>query len=391
MVLLYFMDGLKFDMVDQFMPFLASQHKIPLKSDFGYSCACHATMYTSRYVDEHNTWFIWKKGEHSPYRFVDKIPGLKYLNWLPVKVLVSKLARKLHPSRSFSGIPMLVNLPLKYWSSFEPCERQFWSDDDYLPGFDTLFKILKKEKIPHRIVGLSKGGDVFAEEAAVDYSACEFVYYFIGDVDDYMHKHGESSQASVGYLKQVDDFLKTTFEKARACQEDVTAVFYSDHGHIDVEKKIDIQQYFKPLGLSINRYLHLVESTFVRFWFRSEEERRQVTAALNAMEAQEIGFIMGPKEFDEYHLHFDSNEHGDLIFHLRAPNIFTNTIWGYGKTIRSMHGYEPTLPKHYGVFASNRPVRQQDFAYLTDVLPTVTDALHICRDGYTFRGENLLE
>ena len=125
MLLLYFMDGLKFEMAEKYMPYLSSLNMRPLKSDFGYSCACHATMYTGRNIDEHNTWFVWKKGENSPYWFVDKVPFLKYLNCIPVKVLVSKVARKINRNTSFSGIPMLVNLPLKYWSLLNPVKIPF--------------------------------------------------------------------------------------------------------------------------------------------------------------------------------------------------------------------------------------------------------------------------
>ena len=391
MLLVYFMDGLKFEMAEKYMPFTASLYKQRLKSDFGYSCACHATMYTSRFIDEHNTWFVWKKGDNSPYKFVQRIPLLRYMNFIPVKVIVSKLARKLNKNSSFSGIPMLVNLPLKYWHLFQPCEDSFWTADSYLPEYDTLFKILRRENIRHNIVGLSRGGDVFAEEANVDYKNDDFVYYFIGDVDTYMHKNGENSEISVDYLKKADSFIKSTYEKAKKERGDVTIICYSDHGHIDVDKKIDINTYFKPEGLRVNKYVHLVESTFARFWFRNDAERAEVTRVLGNMEKDGLGFIMTKEYFDEYHLNFNTNEHGDLIFHLNAPNIFTKTIWGFGKTIKSMHGYNPVLEKHYGVFASNRRIKDKEFIYLTDILPTELSELGIDTQNRGFRGESVIE
>lgn len=390
MVLMYFMDGVKFEMAQKYMPFMSSLNCEKLKSDFGYSCACHATMYTSRYVDEHNTWFVWKKGDNSPYKFLDKIPLITKFNNIPMKVFVSKVARKLHKNTSFPGIPMLVNLPLKYWSLFEPCEDVFWSDDNYKPGIDTLFKILKRENIKNDIVGFSRGGDVFSEEAKVNYKEDEYIYYFIGETDSYMHKYGERSEIAINYFKKVDKFIEETYNKAKQYHDDVTVIAYSDHGHIDVDKKIDLNTYFKKFGLDVKNYLNLTESTFVRFWFRNEKEKHEVTEVLNSLEKDGLGFIMTKKYLDEYHLNFKTNEHGDLIFHLNAPNIFTNTIWGFGKTIISMHGYEPTLPKHYGVFASNKPLKQKEFVYLTDILPTVMHGLHVNCDKETFRGENII-
>lgn len=389
MLLLYFMDGLKHEMAVQYMPFLHSLNMRSLKSDFGYSCACHTTMYTGRNVDEHNTWFVWKKGDHSPYRFVDKIPLLKYMNWIPVKVIVSKLARILHRNTSFPGIPMLVNLPLKYWSAFEPCESDFWTSDEYQPNYPTLFKILKEKKVSHKIVGLSRKGDVFAEEKQVDYAELEFVYYFMGEVDSYMHKYGEKSEEVFKYLKKTDDFIKETYEKAKRTGKPVTIIGYSDHGHIDVEKKIDVNDYFKPRGLNVRKYLQLTESTFIRFWFRNDQERKEVTQVLADMEQLGLGFVLNEEIKNQYHLNFNSNEHGDLIFHLKEPNIFTNTIWGFGKTIHSMHGYNPEITKHLGVFASDKKLIDKDFVYLTDILPTVLAELQIDQE-YGLCGDRLL-
>lgn len=389
MILLYFMDGLKYEMAEKYMPFLSSLNKKPLKSEFGYSCACHATMYTGRYIDEHNTWFVWKKGDDSPYKWINKVPLLKYFNFIPVKVLVSKFTRKIKKNSSFPGIPMLVNLPLKYWGEFQPCEDTFWSSDDYLPEYRTLFKELRSNGIAHKLVGLSKNGDVFAEEKSVDYNKEEFVYFFIGDVDSYMHKYGENAEESINYLKKTDEFIKETYEKAKNTNKPITVICYSDHGHIDVEKKIDINDYFKPYGLDVKKYLQLTESTFIRFWFRDDKERAEVMQVLSEMQEKGLGFVIDDEMKEKYHLKFNSNEHGDVVFHLSAPNIFTNTIWGFGKTIASMHGYYPELEKHYGIFASDKKITDRDFVYLTDIFPTLLSELGIENDD-TIHGDAIL-
>ena len=95
MILTFFMDGVKYSMMRDYMPFLASLNTRPITSEFGYSCACHATMYTGKYIDEHNTWFIWKKGENSPYKWIDKVPLLKYMDILPLKLFLGKVTNKI--------------------------------------------------------------------------------------------------------------------------------------------------------------------------------------------------------------------------------------------------------------------------------------------------------
>ena len=395
MVLLFFMDGVKYDMMKQYMPFLASLNTKPLMSDFGYSCACHATMYTSRYIEEHKTWFIWKRGENSPYKWINYIPGLKHINFLPLKLVLGKVTRKLSKNTSYAGVSCLVNLPLKYWSLFEPCDEVMWNDPRWKSDIPNMFTIMKKNNISHHVVALHRGtqaDDAFKEECCVDYKNDEFAYFFIGYTDNMMHTYGENGKEVQEYFKKVDSFIKLTYEKAKKVNGDVTIIAYSDHGHIDLEEPyIDINMYFKPEGLKINNYVHLIESNYARFWFHNEKERKEVEGVINKMVDKGLGFVLDEEYRKKYHLQVNPKECGELIFYLAAPHEFTKTIWGFGHSVRSGHGFEPTLSKHYGIFCSNkRLAADREFAYLTDVLPSVMEQTRINRNGYVLRGQNIV-
>lgn len=395
MVLLYFMDGVKYDMMIKYMPFLASINSKPLLSEFGYSCACHATMYTSRYIEEHKTWFIWKKGDNSPYKWINYIPGLKYINFLPLKLVLGKITRKLSKNSSYSGVSCLVNLPLKYWSMFKLCDDVMWNDPKWKANFPNMFSIVKENSIKNHVVALHRGtkaDDIFKEEEQVDYKNDDFVYFFIGYTDNVMHTYGENGKEAQNYLTKIDLFIKSTYEKAKQEHEDVTIIAYSDHGHIDLKKPyIDINDYFKAEGLKVNKYIHLIESNYARFWFRNTKEQKEITAIIEKMQKNCLGFVLDKKYQEQYHLNVNPEEHGELIFYLAAPYEFTKTIWGFGHTVKSGHGFEPTIPKHYGVFCSNKSLASDiEFAYLTDVLPTVMTQLGISRNKYTLRGKNIV-
>ena len=395
MVLLYFMDGVKFDMMKKYMPFLSSLNTKPLISEFGYSCACHATMYTSRYIEEHKTWFIWKRGDHSPYRWINCIPGLKYMNFLPLELALGKITRKLSHNSSYSGVSCLVNLPLKYWPLFEPCDDVMWNDPDWKSEMPNMFSIMRDNKVKHDIIALHRGtgaDDVFTEEKLADYKNDDFIYFFIGYTDNIMHTYGENGEEAHKYLDKVDAFIRKTYEKACKYHDDVTVIAYSDHGHIDLKAPyIDINDYFRAEGLKVNHYIHLIESNYARFWFRNEEERREVNKVIKRLEREGLGFELDDKYRKMYHLRLDPREHGELIFYLAAPHEFTKTIWGFGHSVKSGHGFEPTLPKHYGIFCSDKPLaKDREFAYLTDVLPSVMKQMGIERKEYVLRGKNIV-
>lgn len=396
MMLVFFMDGVKYEMMKKYMPFLSSLNSKPLLSEFGYSCACHATMYTSRYIEEHGTWFIWKRGNNSPYKWINFIPGLKYINFLPLKLCIGKVTRKFSKNSSYPGVPCLVNLPLKYWPLFETTEDVLWNDENYKKNIPNLFTILKKENIKHQIIALHRGtkqNDVFVEEKKVNYSNNDFVYYFIGYTDNIMHSYGENNNKSQEYFREVDEFIKNVYEKACNYREDVTILAFSDHGHIDIdEPKIDIENYFKLEGKHVNQYIHLIESNYARFWFRNENEKKEIIKIVKRLEDDKLGFILDDKYKKEYHLNVNSKEHGELVFYLDAPHEFTKTIWGFGKSVKSGHGFEPILKKHYGIFCSNKKLAKDiEFAHLTDILPSIMKQLRISRKGYLLRGKNLID
>ena len=396
MVLCFFMDGVKYDMMKNYMPFLSSLYNKPLKSEFGYSCACHATMYTSRYIEEHGTWFIWKKGENSPYKWLNCVPGLKYMNFLPLKLFLGKITRKFSKNTSYGGVSCLVNLPLKYWPLFETSDSVLWNNPNWKKNIPNLFSILNENKIKHHIVALhrnTKADDAMNEEFCVDYKNDEFVYYFIGYTDNIMHTYGENAIEPQQYFNKVDNFIKDTYEKAKKFNEDVTVVAWSDHGHIDLdEEKININKYFKKYKTNVNNYIHLIESNYARFWFRNEKEKLLINKIIQDMENEKLGYVLDDKYKKEFHINTNPKEDGELIFYLDAPKEFTNTIWGFGHSVKSGHGYNPNIPKHYGIFCSNVEIKPNiEYVYLPDILPSILEKLKISSDGLILRGKNLFK
>lgn len=396
MVLLFFMDGVKYDMMKKHMPFLSSINSRPLLSEFGYSCACHATMYTSKYIEEHGTWFIWKKGDNSPYKWINYIPGLKYVNFLPLKLVLGKITRKFSKNTSYGGVSCLVNLPLKYWPLFETCDTVLWDNPEWKKEIPNLFTILKRENIPNHVVALhrnTKADDAWNEDSKVDYKNDKLAYFFIGYTDNIMHQNGEYSSVSQEYFRKVDNYIKEKYEEAKKYNDDVTVIAYSDHGHIDIEDPmININDYFKKYNLKVNNYIHLIESNYARFWFRNEKEKELIEKVINDMVKEKLGFVIDEKYKQEYHLNVNPKEHGELIFYLAAPKEFTNTIWGFGHTVKSGHGYEPILKKHYGIFCSNKKIQKDiEYVHLTDILPTIMSELQINCSQYILRGKNIIK
>lgn len=377
-VLTFFFDALKPESL-QYMPFLNSfSYQRRLRTELGYSVACHPTMYSGVHTNKHLQWFVWKYApETSPFGWARIFRYFELLDTLPTRYFLHKYTRQFRrQNTSWFGVPLLVNLPLKYWSNFDVVEDRSWDKPGYLKQYPTVFDILRANQTEFEVVGMVKGGgDEFDQISGHEFDKIKpWTYFFLGSIDSYSHHYGQDGPETIARLKRLDRLVEEQFESYTKKEKDFDVIVFSDHGHIRIEERIDIQNVFRRNGININRFLHLIESNFARFWFRSDKERMIVEKVLSTIER---GSILSDENLLKYHVNMPDNRYGDLIFYLDAPAIFSRTIWGFGRTQKSMHGYFPDHEGSDGVFLSMHPLVDQDHVELVDVLPTIMHSLSL--------------
>lgn len=382
-VLTFFFDALKPESL-QYMPFLNSfGFKRRMRTELGYSVTCHPSMYSGVHPDKHLQWFVWKYApESSPFRWARIFRYLGLFDTLPTRYFLHKYTRQFRQKNtSWFGVPLLVNLPMRYWPYFDVVEDRCWQEPGYLKQFPTVFDILRAHQVDFDIFGMSKfDGDEFAQISGHQFEQVKpWTYFFLGSVDSYSHHYGQDASETIERMKRLDQLVEEQYQSYSKRQKDFDVIVFSDHGHIRVEERVDIQAVFRRQGININRFLHLIEANYARFWFRNDEERKIVERCLSAIEK---GFILTDDDQLKYHVSMPDNRFGDLVFYLDAPAIFSKTIWGFGRTQKSMHGYLPDYEGSDGVFLSMQPLVEQDHVELVDVLPTILESLNIPVPGY---------
>jgi len=206
-----------------------------------------------------------------------------------------------------------------------------------------------------------------------------WTYYFLGSVDSYSHHYGQDAPETIELMRNLDKLVEVQFQTYSQMVKDFDVIIFSDHGHIPVTQRVDIQNIFKQHGQNINHYIHLVESNYARFWLRSEKERSTLESVLSDIPG---GTILTEEILQKYHLVMPDNRYGDLVFYLDSPAIFSKTIWGFGRTQKSMHGYLPDYADSDGVFLSQQPLVDWDHVELVDVLPTILTSLELPIPSY---------
>jgi hypothetical protein len=374
-VLSFFFDALKPSSLEH-MPFLNSfAHQRRMRTELGYSVVCHPSMYSGVRPDKHLQWFVWQYSPStSPFKWgrlfkhlglVDNV-GSRYFLYKTTSLFREK-------NTAWFGIPLMVNEPLKYWSYFDVVEDRSWDEPGYLPIYPTAFDVLRAHNTGFEIIGMAKGaGDELTQFSQHTFGEIQPWTYFFGSVDGYSHRYGQDAPETIEHLRQLDRLVEAKFEEYSRRISDFDFFCFSDHGHIRVEKQVDIHGIFDEHGHNLHEFITLIDSNYARFWFRNNDEQATVERILATIKE---GFTLTPEHGRRYHVNMPDNRYGDLIFYLDTPCIFSKTIWGFSRKQRSMHGYLPENPESDGVFVSNRPMIEGTHVDLVDVLPTLLISL----------------
>lgn len=382
-VLTFFFDALKPESLEH-MPFLNSfAHKRRMRSELGHSVTCHPSMYSGVHPNKHLQWFVWRYDPvGTPFKWARVFKYLGFMDNLPARYFLHKYTRLFREENTaWFGVPLLVNLPLKYWPYFNVVEDRAWDEPGYLKEYPTIFDILRHHNVDFEIVGMTRGaGDEFVQIGQHEFAEIRpWTYFFLGSIDSYSHHYGQDAPETVERLRRLDQLVETKCEAYAHRVPDFDIFVFSDHGHIHADKRVDIHRIFRKQGNDLRSFIHLVESNYLRFWFRNDDERATVEHILSNVEE---GFVLTEEHLRRYRLEMPDNRYGDLVFYLDAPYLFTKTIWGFSRNQRSMHGYLPDYPDSDGVFLSQRPLVRGTHVKLVDVLPTLLDSLDLAIPNY---------
>ncbi len=382
-VLTFFLDALKPDSL-QYMPFLNSfAFQRRMRSELGHSVTCHPSMYSGVHPHKHLQWFVWKYDPaSSPFQWARMFKYLGFMDNLGSRYFLHKYTRQFREKNTaWFGIPLLVNLPLRYWPYFNVVEDRAWDEPGYLARYPTAFDILRCYDIGFQIAGMKKdAGDEFEQIGPLEFPSVQpWTYIFMGSVDHYSHHYGQDAPETIAHLRKLDQLIEAKYTAYSRCVTDFDVFVFSDHGHIRVSKQVDIQAAFRTHDTDLNRFIHLIESNYARFWFRNDRERALVERILATLDC---GFILTGEHYARYQLEMPDNRYGDLVFYLDAPAVFSRTIWGFSRKQRSMHGYLPEYPDSDGIFLSPRPLVAGTHVELVDVLPTLLESLGVPSPDY---------
>ena len=380
-VLSIFADGVRFDSL-QYMPFTSALNSVPLESVLGYSISCHPSMYTGVYPDKHKIGFHWVKSKkkYGPYTPLSYFPNIFPFSNPYVQAVLSHFYAKFFLKRKaspFMGYGKILNLPMKFWNKIDINEFKYWDEDNYInEDIKSIFELIRKNGYKHHISRMHKPnlGKLDAVEI-VDPSEFDWVYYFIGESDHVSHFYNQDSKEGIEFLEKLDLFIKNQYEIFFRLygKDGFDFIFWSDHGHITINKRYNLYEEFKKSDFKLKKIFHILDSTTARFWPKNEDQKQQVITVMNKIPE---AHLVTEEMMDQLHLPKDERLYGKLFYYLDGGTTLIHTIHGFGLNTKSMHGYHPKAFGNEGVFVSNRKIESKK-ATLPDVFVSTIHSLGI--------------
>jgi len=271
----------------------------------------------------------------------------------------------------------IVHNSFRNWKYFDTNEKKYWDEENYAGNdIDTIFEIVRRNKLSYKFSGLHRPNCGLLSSLKVQ-EPSDWVYYFIGETDDVSHKFGPESKETISFLKKVDDFIEKRYIEFSEKYDDFSFLFWSDHGHLPIKKRINIYKTFEQNNMNINHFIHIIDSTTARFLCSNIEEAKIIHSLMSGVKG--INFISKNK-LKSMNLPIESKYFGHLFYVVDGGYTFSPTIHGYNKSAISMHGYLPDIPNYDGIVVSNISLRNGDLN-LIDVFSTLLSSMGISHNS----------
>jgi hypothetical protein len=324
-----------------------------LATILGFSSGALPTLFTGRMPCEHGRWLMYRRaGGGTPFA------GFGATRWLPRRLRqgprLGAILTRVVASRGVRGYFHLYDVPRDLLPQFDLAER----DDPFaprgLPG-GALWDTLEERRI--RWAGWNwRTPEREAAGALVERVARgdeRFLFLYTADLDARLHREGSEGAAVRESLAGYAALVTRIEAAARAANRAAWIYLLSDHGMVDVTGTVDVLSALRGIRPRAGRdYLPFVDSTFARFWWRSETARTEVTAALAALPG---GRWLDDADLAREGCLFAGREYGEGIWLCDPGRLIVPSFMGRSP-LAAMHGYDPSHPGMAALLWSNRPV-----------------------------------
>ena len=346
------------------MPFLsnfAAKHYYQvLENVFGYSFAIQSSMLSGKYPDENNHWmpyFYAPKQSPMIFKTLNKIGSFIPFDKFPtIRHLTVGRARSfiLEDGVRVNNVPFSIIDKLALYPYYYMCE---------LPFFNELKELLeKKYQVPLTYIGPPDVKRHFYESLLKHVQESpnekELIIVYDDALDGLGHKFGPYSTECISYAKSLDNALLRTYQKLKkSFGKNLKFLIFSDHGQCEQVYRVNILAELGRFGLNLGEdYLCFIDATLALFWSQNETKKQKI---LKGLQKIKLGTLIEDKHRKHYHINFNDNRFGEIIFALKPGGTFFPNFFSPFGAMKGLHGYLPEENVQKAFLISNEKPHMQ--------------------------------
>lgn len=328
------------------MPFLsdlATKHYYKeLRNVIGYSFAIQSCMLSGKYPEETNHWmpyFYSPEGSPLLFKALNKIGAVFPLDRLPfLRYLMVRGSRKLllKGGVQVNNVPLCEIDKMAFYPYYYMCDLPFFSELQHLleKRFQTRLTYLGPPKIRKQL------DSHLLEYIRTSRHENEVIIAYDDTLDRLGHMFGPYSPQCFHYAKSLDYVLSAIYEKLTSILgKRLIFVIFSDHGMCECSYQLDLLSRLERNRLKIgDDYLCFLDATLALFWSKDEVVKEKILGILGEIER---GEVIDARAQKEYHIRFDYERYGEIIFILKPGGTFLPNFFSPFGAMKGLHGYLP--------------------------------------------------
>lgn len=255
---------------------------------------------------------------------------------------IAKRVERLRGHHAAAAVMSTARIPLQLLPLFALAEKTFTDAPSAFAPHRSVFDEFSSRGFSWNWIGYPRhfGSTESILRTYAESPKRDVVYLHFSELDWLGHRYGPDSAEIRRALSQMDSMLRSILE--HALQRGARAVVFGDHGMVEVQRRIDLEQRLAalPLRLGVD-YVVFLDSTQARFWFLEEGARAPIESLLRTLPE---GHILSAEEQSRLRIRFKDNRYGDLIFMLDGGTIIHPSYFDReGQGPAGMHGYLPEV------------------------------------------------
>ena len=359
-VVFFYIDALNSSFVSpstmSFLSSLATEHYYKeLENVAGYSFAIQSCLLSGKYPEETNHWMpYFYSPKESPLLFktLNRLGAIFPLDRLSfLRYLMVRGSRKflLKEGAQANNIPLCEINKMALYPYYYMCE---------LPFFFELQELLEKTS-QARLTYLGPPKirtqlyTYLLEYIKTSEHENEVIIAYDDTLDRLGHMFGPYAPQCLHYAKSLDHVLFTIYQKLTSMfGKNLVFLIFSDHGQCECSYQFNLLHKLDEKRLKLgDDYLCFIDATLALFWPQDKVVKEKI---LEILSKTKIGKVVDEALQKKYHIRFNDERYGEIIFMLRPGGTFLPNFFSPFNAMKGLHGYLPEDQVQKGFLVSDK-------------------------------------